>query len=66
MIILSPTISSRELASYNIPVVGIEREDQYISSVNTDNYMGGVQAAGLLKESGCDILIHLHRSYRTC
>ena len=60
MIILSPTIPSRELASYNVPVVGIEREDQYISSVNTDNYMGGVQAAGLLKKSGCDILIHVN------
>ncbi len=34
MIILSPTISSRELASYNIPVVGIEREDQ-LSPVST-------------------------------
>lgn len=60
MIVLSPTIPSQELSSYNIPVVGIEREDQYISSVNTDNYMGGVQAASLLKKSGCDILIHVN------
>lgn len=60
MIILSPTISSKELASYHVPVVGIEREDKYISSVNTDNYMGGVQAAGLLRKSGCDILIHVN------
>ena len=45
MIILSPTIPSEELAAYGVPVVGIEREDKYISSVNTDNYMGGVQAA---------------------
>lgn len=60
MIILSPTIPSDELASYQIPVVGIEREDQYISSVNTDNYMGGIQAASLLKKSGCDILIHIN------
>ena len=60
MIILSPTIPSSELASYNVPVVGIEREDQYISSVNTDNYMGGVQAAGLLQKSDCDILIHVN------
>ena len=60
MIVLSPTISSRELAACHVPVVGIEREDAYISSVNTDNYMGGVQAAGLLKESVCDILIHVN------
>ena len=38
MIILSHTIPSRELASYNIPIVTIEREDQYVSSVNTDNF----------------------------
>lgn len=60
MIILSPTIPSDELASYQIPVVGIEREDRHISSVNTDNYMGGTQAASLLKKSGCDILIHVN------
>lgn len=60
MIILSPTIPSQELASYNIPVVGIEREDQYICSVNTDNYMGGVQAASLLRKSDCDIIIHVN------
>ena len=41
-------------------VVGIEREDQYISSVNPDNYMGGVQAASLLRKSGCDILMHVN------
>ncbi|HJA11493.1 MAG TPA: LacI family transcriptional regulator [Candidatus Mediterraneibacter merdipullorum] len=60
MIVLSPTIPSEELAAYDVPVVGIEREDKYISSVNTDNYMGGVQAASLLKKSGCDILIHMN------
>lgn len=60
MIILSPTIPSDELASYQIPVVGIEREDQHISSVNTDNYMGGTQAASLLKKNGCDVLIHVN------
>ncbi len=60
MIILSPTIPSIELASYHVPVVGIVREDRYISSVNTDNYMGGVQAASLLRESDCDILVHVN------
>ena len=37
MIILSHTISSRELSAYGIPIVTIEREDEYTSSVNTDN-----------------------------
>ncbi|MGN0609620.1 MAG: LacI family DNA-binding transcriptional regulator [Oscillospiraceae bacterium] len=60
MIILSHTIPSEELASYNVPIVTVEREDKYVCSVNTDNYMGGVQAAGLLVKSGCDVLIHIN------
>ena len=63
MIILSHTIPSRELASYNIPIVAIEREDQYISSVNTDNYMGGMQATSLLARSGADVLIHINADF---
>lgn len=60
MIVLSPTIPSRELADYHLPVVAIEREDEYICSVNTDNHMGGVQATSLLCKSGCDILVHIN------
>ena len=60
MVILSHTIPSRELASYNIPIVAIEREDQYINSVNTDNYMGAVQATSLLIKSGCQVLVHIN------
>lgn len=58
LIILSHTLSSKELSEYNIPIVTIEREDEYVCSVNTDNYMGGIQAATVLAKSGCDILIH--------
>ena len=60
MVILSHTIPSRELASYNLPIVTIEREDQFVSSVNTDNYMGAVQATSLLAKTGADILIHIN------
>lgn len=60
MIILSHTIPSKELASYNIPIVTIEREDKYVCSVNTDNYMGGIQATSLLAKTGADILIHIN------
>ncbi|MCI8512350.1 MAG: LacI family transcriptional regulator [Lachnospiraceae bacterium] len=60
IIVLSHTISSKELASYDLPLVTIEREDRYTSSVNTDNYMGGAQATGLLCKNGCDILIHVN------
>lgn len=60
MIILSHTIPSEELASYNIPIVTIEREDKYVCSVNTDNYMGAIQATSLLSKSGCNILIHIN------
>ena len=63
MIILSHTMPSRELASYNIPIVTIEREDQYVSSVNTDNYMGGVQATSLLAKIGADVLIHINAEF---
>lgn len=60
MIMISRTIPSKELASYGIPVVAIEREDKYICSIKTDNYMGGVQAASLLVKSGCDMVIHVN------
>lgn len=60
LIVLSHTISSKELASHNIPLVAIEREDQYIPSVTTDNYLGATQAASVLHKSGCDILIHIN------
>lgn len=63
MIILSHTIPSKELASYHIPIVTIEREDQYVSSVNADNYMGAVQATSLLIKNNCDILIHINSEF---
>lgn len=60
LIVLSHTIPSKELASYNLPVVTIEREDRYTCSVNTDNYMGAVQATSLLYKNNCDVLIHIN------
>lgn len=60
MIILSHTIPSKELASYHIPIVTIEREDEYVNSVNTDNYMGAQQATSLLAKCNCDILLHIN------
>lgn len=63
MIIMSHTIPSEELAKLPIPIVTIEREDQYVCSVNTDNYMGGYQAAGLLAKHYCDILLHINSPY---
>lgn len=60
LIVLSHTISSAELTSYHIPIVAIEREDQYINSINTDNYMGAVQATSLLIKNNCDVLIHIN------
>ena len=60
LIIMSHTILSKELAELQIPVVTIEREDQYVSSVNTDNYMGGYQATSLLAWHNCDVLIHIN------
>ena len=60
LIVLSHTLPSEKLASYQIPVIAIEREAEYISSVNTDNYMGALQATSLLIRDKCDILIHIN------
>lgn len=60
MIILSHTLDSIELAQLPIPIVTIEREDEYVCSVNTDNYMGGYQATNLLARHHCDILFHIN------
>lgn len=60
LIILSHTIPSKELADLQLPIVTIEREDQYVCSVNTDNYMGGIQATSLLAKHDCDVLIHIN------
>lgn len=60
LIVLSHTFPSEELASYHIPVVAIEREAEHICSVDTDNYMGAVQAASLLIHNDCDVLIHIN------
>ncbi len=43
LIVLSHTLSSKKLASYQIPVIAIEREAEYISSITTDNYMGSLR-----------------------
>ncbi len=65
LIVLSHIITSKELASYNIPVVTIEREDKYVNSINTDNYMGAVQATSLLIKNDCDVLIHVNSNVDT-
>lgn len=60
LIILTHTIPSKELSELGIPIVTIEREDKYVCSVNTDNYMGGYQAAGLLASHNCDVIVHIN------
>jgi Transcriptional regulators len=60
MIVLSHTIPSEELASYHVPLVVIEREDKYVNSVSTDNYMGAVQGTSLLIKNNCDVLLHVN------
>lgn len=60
MIVMSHAIPSRELASTGVPIVAIEREDRYVNSVKTDNYMGGVQATSLLVKNDCDVMVHIN------
>ncbi len=63
LIVLSNTISSEELKSYNIPVVTIEREAKYVCSVDTDNYTGAAEATDLLIKNNCDVLIHINNIF---
>jgi LacI family sucrose operon transcriptional repressor len=60
LIILSHTIPSIELSKLSVPVVGIEREDRFIHSVNTNNYKGGEDAAEVLDSHHCEVLIHVN------
>lgn len=60
LIVLSHTLPSEKLASYQIPVIAIEREAEHICGVTTDNYMGALQATTLLIRNKCDILIHVN------
>lgn len=60
LIILSHTVDSKKLKELNIPIVAIEREDNYISSVNSDNYSGSVDAVKKLIDDKCEILIHIN------
>ena len=62
LIVLSHTLPSFELLQFGLPVVTIEREDQYVSSVNTDNLSGALQAVRLLQQSKCDVYIHINSS----
>lgn len=47
----------QELLAYNIEGMIVL---SHTNSVNTDNYMGGVQATSLLKKCNCDIYIHIN------
>ncbi len=60
LIILTHSISSETLRDLDIPIVGIEREDKYISSVNSNNYSGSYEAVNLLVENKCDELFHIN------
>lgn len=60
LIELSHNLSSEYLSNLGIPVVSIEREDQYLSSVNTNNLLGAKMAVDLLQQNKCDIYIHIN------
>lgn len=60
LIVLSHTLTSKELEAYHVPVVTIERESEHVCGVCTDNYMGGIQATSLLIKNNCSKLIHIN------
>ena len=59
LIILSHTLSSIELANLHLPLVAVEREDAYISSVNSDNYQGTILACENLSSHDCEVFLHI-------
>ena len=59
LIILSHTLSSIELANLHLPLVAVEREDVYISSVNSDNYQGTILACENLSSHDCEVFLHI-------
>ena len=61
LLVISRTIPSSSLANLPIPVVTIEREDQYVNSVNTDNYLGGLLATQALIDCGCETVFHINK-----
>lgn len=60
LIELSHSLSSDFLSQLGVPVVSVEREDKYISSVNTNNLLGAKMAVDLLSKNDCDIYIHIN------
>lgn len=62
LIDLSHNLSSEYLSRLNIPVVSVEREDRFISSVNTNNYSGARMAVDLLRRNKCEIYFHVNSS----
>ncbi|MBQ1492693.1 MAG: LacI family DNA-binding transcriptional regulator [Blautia sp.] len=60
LLVMSHTLPSKELSSFPIPVVSIEREDSYTSSVRCDNRAGALMAVKLLEEKGCEVFLHLN------
>lgn len=60
LVVLSHTLPSKELSQYPFPVVGIERESEYISSVDTDNVWGTRQAVKQLLKDQCEALVHIN------
>ena len=60
LIDLSHNLSSEYLSRLDIPVVTVEREDRFISSVNTNNYSGAKMAVNLLHRNNCDIYFHVN------
>lgn len=65
LIVLSHTIPSKELSDLHIPIVAIEREDLFISSVNSDNYDGAMQAMEHLHTHGCEVMLHINTPTET-
>lgn len=63
LIVLSHTLSSRELEELSVPVITIERIGGNFMQINSDNMTGGRLAAELLIKNKCDVFIHINNDY---
>ncbi|MFI3253349.1 MAG: LacI family DNA-binding transcriptional regulator [Eubacteriales bacterium] len=60
LVILSHILSSHQIEEISVPVIAVERKGGNFKQINNDNFAGGTLVAEHLKQSGCDVFIHLN------
>lgn len=63
LIVLSHTLSSKDLEQLPVPVITVERTGGNFMQINNDNMSGGRLAAELLIKNKCEAFIHINNDY---